>query len=278
MLLAETATGHAAEHRAGSLVTPFFFGRKARRLYGAYHPATRRAGPARGVVLCHPWGPEYAQAHRSVRLLADMLAASGLHTLRFDYYGTGDSGGDLLDGDVPGWRDDVLTAAEELRDISGVPVVSLAGLRFGATIAALATQHGPADVSNLLLWDPVTRLGHHFDEFGRLAIRHAHRRLRPVPLVGPVEGQEVLGYPISKAFRQQAGALDLGQIANTLAVPIDLVMSGEPAPFAAAAALLPASRLRFTSRVSAPPCWLQGINFVPRAVLQTIVQALGSPT
>lgn len=273
MQLAEAAT---AQQRAGSLVTPFFFGRKARRLYGVYHPATRRVGPVRAVVLCHPWGPEYAQAHRTVRLLADMLAASGLHALRFDYFGTGDSGGDLLDGDVVGWRDDVLTAAEELREISGAAAVSLVGLRFGATVAALVAQHSPADVSNVLLWDPVARLEQHLNEFGRNAIQHAHRRLRPVPLVGSVEGQEVLGFPISTAFRQQAGALDLGKIAATLTVPVDLVMSGDLAPFDAMKDLLSPSRLRLVSRVPAQPCWLQGINFVPRAVLQAIVQAFGS--
>ena len=46
-------------------------------------------------MLCYPWGSEYIYAHRSLRLLAQRRAAAGIHTLRFDYFGTGDSDGDI---------------------------------------------------------------------------------------------------------------------------------------------------------------------------------------
>src|SRR3954451_13983708 len=76
-------------------MTPLFFGSRARRLFGIYEPGRSGSRVPRAAVLCHPWGQEYIRAHRSMRRLANMLSATGRDTLRFDYFGTGDSAGDM---------------------------------------------------------------------------------------------------------------------------------------------------------------------------------------
>ena len=146
----------------------FYFGAQERRLLGIYE-AARRARPNRAVVLCYPWGAEYIHGYRSMRQLAKMLTANGIHTLRFDYFGTGDSAGSTTEGDVSGWETDIQSAIEELMDTTGATQVSLVGLRLGATLAAnVAVRAGPV-VNSLVLWDPVVSGAEYLTELHRIA-------------------------------------------------------------------------------------------------------------
>jgi uncharacterized protein len=131
-------------------------GSAQRRLFAIHEPAAWAAGRVRAVVLCHPLGVEYTYAYRSMRHLALKLAVSGCHTLRFDYYGTGDSGGEESETDLPGCEFDVEVAMEAIADIAGTTKVSLVGLRGGANIAAHVAMRCAGDVEALVLWDPLT--------------------------------------------------------------------------------------------------------------------------
>lgn len=133
---------------------PLFFGPSDRALYGVYH-APAGGVSRRGVVLCYPTAEaEYYNAHRSLRTLALGLAAAGVHVLRFDYLGTGDSAGepDLL-GEAD-WLEDVSVAITELQDMAAIRSVGLIGLREGAALAVGAACRVSA-VGRLALWDPV---------------------------------------------------------------------------------------------------------------------------
>jgi uncharacterized protein len=136
-------------------VNPLYLGTQERRLFAAYEPAAVKDRPARAAVLCHPWGAEYVYAHRSMRQLAVKLSACGVHTLRFDYFGTGDSGGEDAEADPDAAVADIETAAEGLQDMLGVARVALIGLRLGATLAARAAVRGKEHVDALVLWDPI---------------------------------------------------------------------------------------------------------------------------
>jgi uncharacterized protein len=126
-----------------------------RRLFAVHEAAAATSRPPRAVVLCQPWGAEYTYAHRSMRQLALKLTLSGCHTLRFDYFGTGDSGGDESDTDLAGCESDVESAIDALIDIAGTPQVTLIGLRAGANIAANVAARRAAIVEALVLWDPI---------------------------------------------------------------------------------------------------------------------------
>jgi len=111
------------------------------------------------VVLCGPLGAEADSAHRSLRELAERVAAAGLPTLRFDYLGTGDSAGDEQDaGRVDAWLQSVHGAIRFLRDHEGVEQFTLIGCRFGATLAAVCAQQ-LGGVEGLVLLAPI-RSGH----------------------------------------------------------------------------------------------------------------------
>ena len=132
---------------------PIHFGRPDRTLFGIYHEATEPAPTA--VLLCPPFGQEAIRAHRLYRVLAERLARAGIAALRFDYYGTGDSLGDDLDGDLTGWQDDVLSAHRELVRRCQAKAVVWMGLRLGASLAALAARQAPAELARLVLCTPV---------------------------------------------------------------------------------------------------------------------------
>ena len=138
-------------------MNPFFFGSRERALYGVYHPPRVQGGGRgpvgrEGVVLCYPFGVEYMRAHRAFRQLTTLLTRQGLHVLRFDYHGTGDSMGEGSEADLVGWTGDVATAIQELRDTAGLARVGLIGLRLGGALAARAAV-GRDDVDRLVLWD-----------------------------------------------------------------------------------------------------------------------------
>ena len=131
----------------------YYFGNSAEPLFGVHHEAQGTKRQDECVVLCPPIGTEYLRSYRAFRQLAAMLAREGYDVLRFDYFGTGDSAGDCVQGSIARWKTDVTMAMEELRDLSGVSNVSLVGLRLGATLASLVAQE--EQLSKLVLWEPV---------------------------------------------------------------------------------------------------------------------------
>jgi dienelactone hydrolase len=132
---------------------PFFFGASDRRLFGVYDAPTGGTS-TQGVLICNPVGEEYFNAHRAYRTLARQLAGAGVHALRFDYLGTGDSAGELDQVHVDDWVEDIERALNELREMADVKTVGLVGLRVGAALAAAVARKN-SEVDRIALWDPI---------------------------------------------------------------------------------------------------------------------------
>ncbi len=152
-------------------MNPFHFGSSERSLFGVYHPSQASRQRSSGIVLCHATRDEYFLSHRAFRQLATRLARLGFPSLRFDYYGSGDSFGESHEGTVEQWKGDIARAIDELKGISGVARVSLIGLRLGATLAAMVAsdRRDIGDLENVVLWDPVVFGSRYLD---RLRARH----------------------------------------------------------------------------------------------------------
>ncbi len=135
---------------------PFYFGSSGRSLFGIYEAPAVGAG-SRGFVICNTLGREYYFAHRAGRLLAQRLAGAGMHALRFDQLGTGDSALDLDDVRWTDWVGCVAEAVDELRDMAGLTSVGLIGLRLGAEVAVHAAAS--CNIDRLVLWDPIPDRG-----------------------------------------------------------------------------------------------------------------------
>jgi pimeloyl-ACP methyl ester carboxylesterase len=192
-------------------VHPFHFGSSERRLFGVYHGAEQSRPRSRGVVICQPFGHEYIRAHRALRQMAAQLAAAGVHVLRFDYYGCGDSAGDGHEGSLTQWVTDVHTAIDELKDTADLSSVSLAGVRLGATLGALAAA-ARDDVDTLLLWDPVLKGG----EYVRAQLDLQRRWLATRSwITAPPHGgdeREIIGFPLPEGLARELNDVDLAGV------------------------------------------------------------------
>jgi alpha-beta hydrolase superfamily lysophospholipase len=118
-----------------------YFASGEHRLFGWLHPADLPAPPMTGLVVCGPFGFESICSHRTVRSFAEAAAAVGIPSLRFDYWGTGDSPDMEADADqVHEWTLDVVAAVAELKRRTGVQQVVVLGFRLGALLALQACK------------------------------------------------------------------------------------------------------------------------------------------
>ena len=122
------------------------------KLFGCYHPASDHAAH-RGAVICPPIFDDYRRSYRALADLANACARHGMHVLRFDYFGTGDSAGRLDEVDMNRWQADIDAAIEELIALTGVDEIVLVGVRIGAILAS-NSRH--SCVKRMVFWDPLT--------------------------------------------------------------------------------------------------------------------------
>ncbi len=186
--------------------TPIAFDAAGSWCFGWWHPA---GGQARrvGVVLCRPLGYEALCTYQTYAALADALARSGFDVLRFDYEGTGDSAGSDADPDrVAAWVASIVAAAHELKRIAGVEVLSLVGVRMGATLAVEAARQ-LGGVDSVVLWAPCVT--------GRAFVRElrAASASSAQPPAGSQAGDmEALGFLYTAQTLHDLHALDIARI------------------------------------------------------------------
>lgn len=220
--------------------TPFFFPSGTAELFGVLHEPGA-GGQSEAFVFCHPFGEEKLWAHRVFVSFARRLARAGHTVLRFDFMGAGDSDGDLAGCSLESSVQDVHAAIDTLRARVGARPVTLLGLRFGATIAALAAD-GRADVGRLILWAPIVHGGRYMQELLRInlttqvATRGSVTEDREAMVAAMQTGRTVNvdGYEMPWAFFSQSSAVDLSSTppavsGSSLIVQVDR-QAGRPAP------------------------------------------------
>ena len=223
---------------------PGFFGPFERPLFGWLHPGDC-AEPRLGVVVCSPLGYENLCCHRTLRRIAELFAGHGVPAVRFDYDGTWDSAGSDLDpARVSAWTSSVEAAIDALRSATGVDRICLVGIRFGATLAALAAQRR-TDVAAIIAIAPVVD--------GR---RYA-RELRALAATSAVDAytnggdhQEAAGFTMTSQTRDALAALGPANLVprtktQFLILERDDLPADERWPSALGDAGMPVTRERF---------------------------------
>ena len=226
------------------IMNPIYFGSSEAPLFGVYHAPAEGAIAREAVLICPPVGHEYMRAHRVLHQLAETLAAGGMHVLRFDYAGTGDSWGEAEAATLEGWRQSILTAWDELRDTSGVERISVVGMRLGATLAAHALV-AARGLRTLVLWDPVVDGGVFLEEIealqrDRIGDFEAGRLGRRKPVSEDTD--TIMGFAFSAALREGIRGLRLlppgtGAVPGRVGVVGSAERSGDAALCAAYTAL-----------------------------------------
>jgi pimeloyl-ACP methyl ester carboxylesterase len=232
--------------------------------------------PRSGVAVCYPFGQEYLRSHRALRELCRQLSQRGHHTLRFDYFGCGDSSGSAEDCTVDQWIQDTEAAVTELRESAGSDRVALLGLRLGGAMAALAASRG-LRLDSLVLWDPIVSGRAYLEELARSHRKFMEGRPRPADWQERDPPDEVLGTPFPAGLRAGLADLDLLKLTRPPAPTVLLVSTqDEPA--------LPALRdhlQRLGARVEhhhidSPPLWRTQDGVDRALVPQNVIQAVAS--
>jgi alpha/beta superfamily hydrolase len=187
-------------------IEPCYFGDPDKPLLGCYHAPESDADRDCAVVLCYPMGHEYIQFHRACRLLAASLALNGFPTLRFDFYGCGDSSGNDEDGRIQQWLTDISSAIKHIKNQCRARKICLVGLRLGGTLSMIAgAQRG--DIDGLALWDPVVQGKSYIAELQTL---HNEMLARAHLIPKANERQtEILGYLLTDDLRLELENIDL---------------------------------------------------------------------
>lgn len=195
-----------------------YFEADGRSLLGSSHLAPRLRTSGTAVLLCNPFGEEAARAHRAYRVLATRLQEAGYAAMRFDYSGTGDSSGDASEGSLVHWLDDIEAAAAQLQRQSGSPRITLVGLRFGATLAALCAQRGRLRLAHLVLWDPVVQGQAYLRELAAMHRAYMREELGAERWHDPAGSDqtaafpsEALGVPVSALLAAEIAAIDIAE-------------------------------------------------------------------
>lgn len=110
--------------------------------------------PRAHVVYLPPFGEEMNRCRSLVARQARQFARGGLSCSILDYYGTGESPGDLSDATLPVWRQNIEDLLEQVLQRTRAPVV-LWGCRLGALLALDYLSVKPGVSNRLLLWQPV---------------------------------------------------------------------------------------------------------------------------
>ena len=233
------------------------------------------------IVLCYPHGQDYVFAFRAYRTLATRLARVGFHVLRFDYFGTGDSAGDMEQVSLQQWLADVVAAVGEVRDSLDHSSVSLVGLRLGATLAAMAALKCE-NVDRLVLWEPVIQGREYIASLQACHREWLQELFRALPHARALAAEdELMGCRFTESLRNDLEQVNLWSLAIRPARHVLIVSQGDNVEherlgewLRQLGASVEIKRVKDQEIWSTIPGVRQGR--VPNGVLQAIVKWLGS--
>ena len=205
-----------------SVLQPHFIGTSQRPLFAMLdgEPATAKAL----LVICPPLLHEQFLGYRMLSLMCRRLATQGWATLRFDYFGSGDSGGADSDFSLVGASADTRTAIAWMRERSSARLL-LVGVRGGAWPATACMD--AAD--RLLLWQPLASGAEWLGDLvtSDLAQRSDRLRFPLLPeLPKPADADWLLGSCCPASLRKELLTADWPDAPG---IPVDLATHAESA-------------------------------------------------
>lgn len=126
------------------------------------------------VLLLNPFLDRIAafSVQRTQVEIARALHAKGINTLHIDYYGTGDSGGELYEIDFQNTINDINKIVHYVKKNYSPSKIILFGLRFGADVALHVSQTLP-ELDTLILYEPVVN-GNYFYKEKKYIVKANH--------------------------------------------------------------------------------------------------------
>jgi hypothetical protein len=193
---------------------PFYFGDSDRPLFGIYSPANPAHDKQKALLICPPSFQEYMRTHRQLKQLAVSLSSRGIHVLRFDYSGCGDSAGTWENTSIDDWVKDISMAASELKALSMVDNLSFLGVRLGASLLPRADLESVPG-NRFILWDPILDGEQYLESLTQLQIELVNDRSRfKMSRHSYLDEHELelVGYPVSGETKSQLAQINMSDI------------------------------------------------------------------
>jgi len=258
-------------------IAPVSFGAPGKELFGCLHVPDPDCCRDCGVVICQPFGHEYVNSHRALRQLASRLADVGFPVLRFDYYGCGDSLGDVTHGNIAEWILNISQAISEVQQRIAVSNLCVIGLRLGASLAMLNARTRNCAAS-LVLWDPIIDGRSYLN--GLIALQKQMLKFRPKQPRAE-HGQyplDIFGFPMSDDLCRSIREIDLLRASQTVTEQVLLVQTESHEGSDELRMILRTMRALVRHEcLEAPKIWLPTVDgslLVPGRVLQSITSWL----
>jgi uncharacterized protein len=186
----------------------FYFGEQD-QLFCIYHEANFEAEKNCGIVICNPFGQEYIRCHKAILKLAKDLSDAGYHVLRFDYLGTGDSYKDMYSVTLNDWRNNIVSAIEEIKQSCGIDKIIVIGLRLGASLVSKVCEMEP--IYKVVLWNPIVNGADYCNE-----LLTSHKVLMNGSFAKEKKNTkfefESYGFPITSRLKQDIQSIDVTKI------------------------------------------------------------------
>lgn len=130
-----------------------FFESSGNLLFGKLYSPNSNNISKLGVVICDSLFEENLWCERVCSNLGRYLSQNGIETFSFDYFGYGNSVGNSSDVDIMSLIQNIHDACEFIK-AEGAEIIALVGIRWGGTLACLASAQRD-DIKMLFLVEPV---------------------------------------------------------------------------------------------------------------------------
>jgi exosortase A-associated hydrolase 2 len=158
----------------------FFKNHKNQRLFGILHAPEQKLAKGVTILYCSPIFEEKLHSHRVLVNFSRYAASKGIHVLRFDYYGDGESEGLFEEASIESRIDDIESAVEYVKNQVNPSLIILLGLRLGGTLAVLAGESLPK-VDGIVAWSPIIDVKQYLYELLRINLSYqltVHKKIQ----------------------------------------------------------------------------------------------------
>ena len=202
-------------------IEAYYFGEEDKKLFGLYYCPIKESTKQIGVIFLNPIGREYIKMQRGLNYLAKNLSSIGIHVLRFDYYGTGDSYGQTYECNLSYWLDNINVAIKEMKAGLNLDTLILIGWNLGASLAVMGSNS--FEENGLILINPVVS----GEKYIKSIVKTHNDWINGSYTKKKKENAnefEYLGFVYSKDFIDEISRIDL----NTIIPKQNLLVINEP--------------------------------------------------
>jgi exosortase A-associated hydrolase 2 len=181
------------------------------------------SSPKAHIVFVPPFGEEMNRCRSLVATQARSFASAGYSCTLVDFFGTGDSEGQLRDASLPMWQSNISTVFESVQRDCPAPVI-LWGLRLGGLLALHFSMLPGCQPRDIILWQPVSSASLYITQVLRQRVASLMVRDLPPETTKEIrqrladgEDVEVSGYTLSGALVGQIESIDVSLMSGLCA-------------------------------------------------------------